>query len=549
MEWGPRRQGRGPSSVAFDLLPEGDEEQTVVVAPPEGALPDGAAPTAIEPSIVNRASRRAWAWLRGRTPVQLVAGALVLAVSVTGGVAVHHRHGQARTARLAAAPGGVFDLATPVGERWELDVDDGAFPLGQTLLGAVLDERVGVVAQPVMRRVTSDADDVQNARYVWSTTIGGGEQIWVHDGWSLLGVDLDSGDRLWTHEAAQDTECGWTVHQRFSHLSSSWWTDAAGVSDPALVCVRGQGKEAVVTTIAADGTVTERAPGAPGEHSVFAPGPGGTVWRADRVDDLLGGTDRPAALASGHVSDLLLRAEDAQTGARLWEREFAVVGWCRGWEGNRDPRHLSIFPQRDVTQVHGCGIDVALLPSGEPVDAFTWASEELLRDGGMVRPTFGTEWGTVGSEIVDRAGDVFLEVAGTVLDPLATDGQGGIDLRIPADERDPAGLILVAEEGVVRAIDGRGEEVWSAEPDGDPRGAVARAGGVVVLYASSRVGRTAESRLVALDQRSGAVRWDVPLEGAHGLGSSLAVRSAGRGPTVGGSSSSRRAPRWRTEHR
>lgn len=552
MAWRPGSRRRGLSPLEFELLPEDREEQVVLVTP---AVSDDGELPAVAPSVVTRAARASWSWLRARSPMQLVAGAVVVALGVTTGAAVGVQRGRERDARIAVAPGGVLELSAPVGERWSHELPEQEWsevfgPWGDVI--AVLDGDTVVIGQP---QGTMDED---------LRADGSGSPSFHLHGWDLHGIDLDTGEARWTHHLPGGMECS----QRIS--ASSWQREGPAVlgpQEPALTCLHGEDGDFTVTVLAADGTRTQRPLPDIDEHAALAMGPGGTLWIADRAegdgtpirpaaDDvvahhvaaagtgLTGDDDSPTGLVVGGadelllVNDLRLRVEDAHTGEHLWEQVLPPepeTGSCTTWGPDdvpqRAPHAVSLWWGNDPEAmiVHGCGVATSMTTTGQILTEGgddLWRSETRpLADGGVLRVRHDGRGVPQSQEIVDHHGVTLTALEGEhLLDPWTTDGLGGLDLRVPAAQRDTAGRFFWRQgNSVVVARDARGTELWQTRREDLVRSIVARAGDIVVLHTTGPTQRG--SHLVALDQRTGDLRWEQPLEAMHVLHETAAVVS------------------------
>lgn len=511
---GPRQRRPGP--VQFELLPDGaDHEHPVVVE----VLPDDGASAVVPPSVGARAARSAWAWLRARSPRQLAAGVVVVALAVTTGAAEHVQRGREQAARIALAPGGVHDLSAPVGERWstELPAQDWGpggwhswFVSHTRGVLTVLDGGVVVVAQADGSVVEEHfADGASSSRMEL-------------DGWDLHGVDLGTGELLWTHHVpGSNLECSHSIFAWNARRESPVPLGVAPERD--LACITGQGADARVLVMDSAGVVTERRPAGTREHTVAAMGPQGTLWVADRLEGE-GGT---LMIAEDLVAaDLRLRAEDARSGEAQWEIVLPAqsgVGWCDSWDQAGDrflSEHLlwlSLAADPGAMLAHGCGVAATISASGEVLssegDTGLHTSFRPLADGGVLR-IVEDEYGVVLSgELVDEHG-ALVETLGErqLLEPWTTDGRGGANLRVPFADRGDAGRFFWRDGRDVVATTPQGEEAWRVTREDNVRSVVARAGDVVVVHTTLNSLRG--SHLVAFDQRTGELRWEVPLEDA-----------------------------------
>ena len=537
MEWRPASGRRRPDAVEFELLDEDDEGVATSsdgggAGAAAGGVPSAAAPPAIQPSVLTVAARRTWAWLRARSPLQLVAAGLVVALAVTSGIVAGQRREQERLARIAAAPGGVADLSRPVRELWAADFPgppaaSWGFP-GSIL--TLLDDDVLVIAEPVgiVRQEPAEVEGWITLPDGTTSIVRPGDltDVVEHTGWDLHGLDLDTGEVRWTRPHPEPA-------MRCQRTLQAWWSGGGSARlsfdrGERLACVVGEGAQAVVRVTRPDGGLSEWAPDGLLEHTRLEFGPDGLLWLADRVDDVAAETNgSPAPHEDNPPADLRLRAVDPSSGEQRWSTVVPAdpgTGSCTAWQdggGERDDRRLlNVWPQGDLDAVvlWGCGIDQAVSMDGEPLGTGSDAWRDhgwRLHDGGSVRFATYAEHGMVtGQAVVDDNGEVLRVGHGEVLEPWTTDGRGGIDLRTPADERDGTGHLFWAEGPEVLAIDAQGQEVWRVGVDERVRSAIARVDDVVVLHTTWTVERG--PHLLALDQRTGEVRWDVPLAAEQG---------------------------------
>lgn len=468
------------------------------------SVSDDVAP-AVAPSVVTRAARSSWSWLRSRRPRQLVAGALVVALGVTVGAVADVRRAQERDQRIALAPGGVFDLSTPVGERWshELPAQDWSdgFKGHWIEILAVLDGDTAVVAQPVAAATEERREDGALSR-----------SLDVH-GWDLRGIDLETGEARRTHHLPGSMlDCTQRIGAR------AWMREGSAVlgpQGPDLACLAVERAELTVSVQRADGTVTERPIVGLGEHTSVAIGPHGTLWIVDRVDgegtlvhpeifnDLVvthypatgpdgdgAGTGLEAAdpAAPLLVQDVRLIVQDARTGERMWEQTLPPdpqAGSCTAW-GNGlprlDPHGVFLWwgNHPDAMVVHGCGVALAVSAAGEILHDNTgrgvWAIEARpLADGGVLRTMHDETGVAVSLPLADRQGrPVALRDLWDLLDPWTTDGLGGVDLSEPPERRDPQGRLFWRQGvSVVIATDMHGDELWQTRREHLVRSVVA----------------------------------------------------------------------------
>ncbi|PUB28961.1 putative pyrroloquinoline-quinone binding quinoprotein [Promicromonospora sp. AC04] len=435
-------------------------------------------------TAVGRTARRGGAAVRRRLPttrrgrVLLVGGtAAVVVLAVVAGVLVN---AQLRERALIAAPGGVRSLAEKPSEQWSIDLDD---PIMATLV-----EMPGVLA------------------------IAGDEKV--------RGVDPASGEVLWTVDVGENLNCGPTTHLGIG---------GPGALDPVdpLVCVSSSGDDKQeVTAIDPDGAATTReldpdalvAPAAGGGLLSFEL-TGGEQEQRPVVVDKVGAPHLPKGFVG---PDLVVRQEDAATGAERWSETVAFsdpraencvtysdddpapdnepepaldVAGSLGWELTGD-----------IVEVQGCGVSAAFLldgtrlddpkdPADPPADGVDTASFASLPDGGWVGPGATPSDAGVPNDVahLPEGGTVTLD--GQVLVPWATDGRdpgllltrAGTGTDAVSTDKDDAGAqlwtdprlgatvvlvrvsgtaVVVDEEGAVRAIDlGTGADRWTLDPE------------------------------------------------------------------------------------
>ena len=317
------RRRTGPKVLEFELLPDGDEHDVVVVTSgrPEG---DDDAPVGIAPSAVTVAARRTWAWLRTRSSQQLVGAAVVVAITVVGGVAVHGYREQERVARISAAPGGVVDLSRGPGEAWAADLHQLAEPDWAILPGfgpsitAVLGDGTLVARFPtgeLAREETQLGGSVSSLDGV--TVVGGNPALTIdRQGWGLVALDVETGERLWTHHL--DTENPWCTTT--PHFGWGQW--GSGGTQAQFACLTGEGEETMVEIFDRTGEVTTRPVAVTDEHTDVVLGPAGQLWLLDRVErPLSSGTVELGPVDGGEVrlDDVRVRAQDLVDGNPLWE--------------------------------------------------------------------------------------------------------------------------------------------------------------------------------------------------------------------------------------
>ncbi|GGM10651.1 PQQ-binding-like beta-propeller repeat protein [Promicromonospora citrea] len=452
-----------PTDAAGDAEPAAD--------PDAGAGADpGVPPGAVPPSDPGRFRRLA-------LPV-----AAVLAVALGTGVAVDGLRDDARRERMRDVPGGVADLSSPLAEDWAWSgvVGPGDSPTDAAVLGDVLAVR---------------SDD------------------------GLVALDPASGAVAWTVPLRPDADCGPTASPRGADLST-----------PALVCVQGVGVEQEAVAVGPDGALAppraldlEDARRYGAAHT----GPDGTVLRARRVGpvsdvDLGDATCTPAGECSGTIRagrDLVLRAEDAVTGAERWtvtvpfrpaDAVQCTATYDAAWGGSDSRLVLSgqlapdTFGARvapGLVELYGCGVQAAVTPDGAVL-----GTDVAPGLGGTGR--LGAGYAVVRFDGVPRAtlhaadGSLVGRLTGYPLAPRVSDGQG---------------------PGTVLAIDEPARRLRAYDADGAPRwDVVLQSGGQEFLaqVGDTAVVTTGAGTVRGLDLATGEERWlwDGSVDGEAGDG-------------------------------
>ncbi|WP_425955696.1 hypothetical protein [Xylanimonas sp. McL0601] len=520
------------AGLTFELVPDDDADEpwsasAVAVragaGPAEASDDDGFPPEAIAPSLLTRATRRVLGWLHGRTPLQLVAGAVALAIAVGGGGTVVILRDRAQVDRLRAAAGGVIDLSHPIREWWSSTLGAGNPGMGAWPL-AVLDGGVVVVKEQITNGSAAlAARDGRRVRTV------------------LHGLDVDSGDDLWQVTLdGEAPQCG----TGFTDLAQ---TRLELTATSRLVCVVGTGAEAKVVVVDPQGQATRRAPEGLDDRTRLLPGPDGTLLRVDWTGAAPGGLRMIEDASTGwrlsesfRPPDAQVTSEDAATGARRWETTLQagpvdrVDDWwtCATWNDDGKP----VFDMSGITSVvteaglhmQLCGVEAVLTATGDIVAQHRTGEArnaqvvvQSLADGGLgvvADPSTGGWYGqwTQPTEVVDTSGREVAQLSGGVLDPWATDGTGGIDLTgDPSRRASDDGVLITHDTSHLIGVGADGTQLWRVADRPVSEGAIARGAGVVVLVRRALSGY---GELVAVDLRTGATRWTVELDRAGGLG-------------------------------
>lgn len=454
---------RGPSVDAAGGGPPGGDA-------PRGDTPGRAVrpgPTGGDGAEVPAAGSLADATGRRRRLTAQVAA--VLAILLGTGLAVDGARDHARMERMRDVPGGVADLSAPLTEAWAWTGTVG--PDEGTTDVAVLGDVLAV-----------ESDD------------------------GLVALDPASGDVAWTVPLRADADCGPMVPPTSTDPATS-----------ALVCLQGTGADREVVAVGPDGATSASRPlDAPDARRYGLPhtGPAGTVLRARRVGppsalDLGDARCTVAGECAGTVAagrDLVLRAEDAATGAERWSvtvpfRATDATQCTRrfggSWgssetrlviSGQLAPDTFGARVTAGLVALNGCGVQAAVTPRGT-----------LLGD--RVPPGRGG---------VERLGEGY---AATVYDgvPRATlyTADGGVAGEITgyplaaqaSDEAGPATVLGVDEPGRrLRAYDADGTPRWDV---------VLRSGGQQFLaqVGDTAVVSTGAGSVRGLDLATGEERW------------------------------------------
>jgi outer membrane protein assembly factor BamB len=462
---------------------------------------------------------------RKRRFAALAAG--ILAIVLGTGIAVDGALDHQRMERMRDIPGGVADLSSPLEETWAWS---GAVGPGESTTDvAVLGDVLAV-----------ESDD------------------------GLVALDPATGEEAWTVPLRQDADCGPMV-------PPTWPNPAT----PALVCLQGTGRDREVVAVGPDGpTSAPRALDTADARRYGVPhtGPDGTVLRARRVGppsavDTSGAVCTSAGECTGIISagrDLVLRAEDAATGAERWtvtipfravEAMQCTRTYGASWgssetrlvlSGQLAPDAFGARVTADLIDMKGCGIQAAVTPDGTVLGADLEPGRGLVKSigggeyagtnfDGLARATLYTADGGIVGEMIGyplapRATDesepatvLGVDEPGRRLRAYAADGtprwdvtlqSGGQDFLAQVDDT----VTVTTGAGRVRGLDlATGEEQWSwdgSDPsEEDDVGYFGSAhvaqtftdGEVLLLLTGGNSGGT--QGLVALDAGSGAVVW------------------------------------------
>lgn len=490
---------------AADGGPDGDSESR------DGASGDPVVPTGAP----------LW-WLRPLAPV-----AAVLAVVLGTGFALDGVRTAERLDRIREVRGGVADLSDPLAERWAWDggVGTGGF---EAYSGS---PQVAVLGDLL---------------------------VFVSDD-ELLALEPASGAEAWSVPLGDRTDCGPTGYPGRSDLATA-----------SVVCLQGAPEEREVMVVGPDGAASEpRAlhPADTRRYGAARPGPDGTVLRAQRVGDtsavdLGDAVCSPTGDCTGTVEsgrEVMLRAEDAVTGAELWSVTAPFVATpaaeCNPWQagawgevsdpGGGDPLQPDAFGARiggDLVDLHGCGANASVTPDGELLRraAAPGAGGIIaLSTGGYLASGFDSTTDTV---VYSAAGEVLETVAGYAVEADVVDGSGLLlswDKEAPGvhayepdgtprwDAREADAFQFAAEVGETAVVLASGGEVRGLDvATGDRRWVLDIAKGSDgesddrFLFQAFTDGRhallllhneTGTFDLVSLDTVSGDLAWDVPV--------------------------------------
>lgn len=458
----------GPHAVPYGAGPDdaGPDGEGL-----DGAGPDGAGQGAAElpPHAVLGARLGRFA------PV-----AAVLAVVLGTGFAVDGLRDAERIERIREVPGGVVDLSAPLRELWAWEGQvgsEGSFD------GFAIADLEGVLA--------------------------------FRSGEELVGLDPASGERAWSVPLGVNPDCGPVGYPGLG----------GDLATSVLVCVHGADAAREVVVVRPGGVASEprRLDQADEDrYGTARPGPDGTVLRARRIgsESVIDTGDARCVETTGECSgtvragrDVLLRAEDAVTGAERWGLTvpFRATGaqecaaWFGApWNGWADvPGDDVLAPDMfgagigpGLVDLWGCGVSSSVTPDGvrlstvgEPGTTRTISLGGGRYASGVETSTSPDSVGTAHTTLFGPGGDVVGEVPGYVSRPRTTDDPDAMTLFGPAG----SGSFL-------HAYAADGTERWAAEiPDGPLE--------VLAEVAGTAVTSTWDGTVRGLDLATGAERW------------------------------------------
>lgn len=463
-------------------------------------------------------------WLRTSAPV-----AAVLAIALGTGYALDGVREAERIDRITGVTGGVVDVSAPLEELWEWDGDVGSSGGGEDRGGP----QVSMVGDLLV-------------------FVSAGE---------LLALDSASGAQAWTVPLGDAPDCGPGGYPG--------WED---IATEIVVCLQGAETEREAITVGVDGVLSEpRALDAEDDqrYGTARPGPDGTVLRAERVGPLsavdLGDADCTTGdTCTGTVEagrDIVLRAEDAVTGAVRWTVTAPFVATsaasCNPWRGaawGGDPDltedHGLLNPDAfgaritsRLVHLFGCGVNASVTSDGmvlQGVGDSVTSRIDRLSTGGYVASGSGP---TTQAVVYSADGEALEEVAGNVYEARVVDGSGMLlawresadrlraydadgtlrwegaprwaNAQFAAEVGETA--VVVVERGLASGLDvATGDARWVQDLS---EGAGARSGDLY-LYQAFTDGRHAllllrneagSFELVSLDIASGEVAWHEPM--------------------------------------
>ncbi|MGI5188901.1 PQQ-binding-like beta-propeller repeat protein [Promicromonospora sp. CA-289599] len=460
-------------------------------------------------------------WLRPLAPV-----AAVLAVVLGTGFALDGVRTAEQLDRIREVRGGVADLSDPLAERWAWDgaVGTGGFEAYGGSQVAMLSDLLVFVS---------------------------------HD--ELLALEPASGAEAWSIPLGDRPDCGPTGHPGGADLTTA-----------SVVCLQGAPEEREVMVVEPDGTASEPRildPADTRRYGAARPGPDGTVLRAQRVGetsavDLGDAVCSPTGDCTGTVEsgrDVVLRAEDAVTGAERWSVtapfEVTPAADCNAWQSggpwgevsdpvSDDPLQPDAFGAHisgDLVALHGCGANASVTSDGELLPgAAPRAGVVALGTGGYLASGIDSRTDTV---VYSADGEVLETVAGYAVEAAVVDGAGlllswdkdtpGVHAYEPDgtprwDARESDTFQFAAEVGETAVVLASGPEVRGLDVvTGDRRwvldianGADGESADVRFLFQAFTDGRhallllhdeTGRLDLVSLDTVSGELAWDVPI--------------------------------------
>ncbi|MFC8598306.1 PQQ-binding-like beta-propeller repeat protein [Isoptericola sp. NPDC057191] len=454
---------RRSSMATFELEPEELRADDPRADDPRGPDEDAPGPGERLGAALRRVRPRTWAVVAGA-----VVGAVVLAGAGTAvGNALAERH---RLALLAAAPGGVLDVAAVVSGAggWSVDTDSGVLAV---LTGGV---------------------------------------VVVQDGADAVGLDATTGAEVWRETLGSLVECGPTPYS-----PADWATPVEQV-----VCLSGEDTDRTVTVVAADGTVVGSRGLGDVSDLVVAPAAGGSLFvvepdgplpapRTVAGDGAVEGALRTLDAPGSHA-----RFEDALTGTPT---EPVAIPFaprdselCVGWVD--DDVQLTfdgymILSSPRLVEFARCGAQLVAAPPGAdamaPLVGTPSGDQEVTPsvDGGVVVPQED------GRTRLTALGGADVLLPGVLLDPDATDGTVGPRLVLTTD-----GLEALEPDDLT------GDPLWVRPrpgAGGSDAGVVDDGTEVLVRTADAVLLQEATGALVGLDRDTGAERWRVtePVDG------------------------------------
>ncbi|WP_125776495.1 hypothetical protein [Antribacter gilvus] len=490
-----------------------------------------------EPVVAPSGSVTRWMRRYHKVLVPVAAAGVAAAIAAVGAGEARERD---RREAMSRAPGGMVSLETLPELRWR--IDDVLEPV------AVLD---GLL-------VTRDLD-------------------------GLDGVDPSTGEVRWSLAAGATISC-WDTTSWFSRLPD---VDRLVCLDERDVLVVRPGGALEATRPLTDRSGSPR------------PGPDGSLLRVQRVGP---GVPAPQVTCDGSGTcrlptggelrgrDVVVRLEDAATGALRWEHTVAfeapvdhggTIHGCSILEGPSASRallvhdDLEVVVRQSLVRITGCGIDAAFTSDGQELDQpFGSYVDEVYGTHLRVYPGWDEAESSPRAEILAPDGSVLHKIPGYPVFPLATDRSSdvmftttieGLDAHRPDGTVLPLSTatntqVLIVADGVVifeeqelrtvRAVDlTSGENLWTwAVPhevgltDGS---AVVLAGGTalsafsdgriaLVVYArGATVGNASGYAGFGIGVRTGEVLWsgdlgtDVPFAAAGHLVTSGNENSVG----------------------